>query len=79
MDANSYLQNRDLSSSSRRYQYALQSRSSDIFMGFEDIEADNDTKEEIQCPFCSGYFDLGGLCCHIGDEHPLDAKNGPFA
>ncbi|KAD4179581.1 hypothetical protein E3N88_28172 [Mikania micrantha] len=74
MDANSWI-NR-LSLSSRRYQYALQSRSSDVFMGFEDIEADNDIREEIKCPFCSGYFDLGGLCCHIGDEHPLDAKNG---
>ncbi|XP_076936771.1 protein DEHYDRATION-INDUCED 19 homolog 6-like [Bidens hawaiensis] len=68
MDANSWI---DRLSSSRRYQYALQSRSSDMFMGFEDIEADNDTREEFQCPFCSDYFDLGGLCCHIGDEHPL--------
>ncbi|KAL8217524.1 hypothetical protein R6Q57_020897 [Mikania cordata] len=33
---------------------------------------------EIQSPFCSGYFDLGGLCCHIGDKHPLDAKNGVY-
>ncbi|KAD4179613.1 hypothetical protein E3N88_28204 [Mikania micrantha] len=74
MDANSWI-NR-LSLSSRRYQYALQSRSSDVFMGFEDIEADNDIRDEIQCPFCSGYFGLGGLCCHIGDEHPHDAKNG---
>ncbi|KAK9076996.1 hypothetical protein SSX86_005331 [Deinandra increscens subsp. villosa] len=75
MDANSWI-DRLSSPSSRRYQIALQSRSSDMFMGFEDIEADNDIREEIQCPFCSGYFDLGGLCCHIGEEHPLDAKNG---
>ncbi|XP_076950169.1 protein DEHYDRATION-INDUCED 19 homolog 6-like [Bidens hawaiensis] len=73
MDANSWI---DRLSSSRRYQYALKSRSSDMFMGFEEIEADNDTQEEFQCPFCSDYFDLGGLCCHIGDEHPLDAMNG---
>lgn len=64
-----------LSSASRRYQSALQSRS-DMFTGFEEIDGDDDIREEFPCPFCSEYFDIVGLCCHIDEEHPLEAKNG---
>ncbi|PON89532.1 Dehydration-induced protein [Trema orientale] len=64
-----------LSSASRRYQSALQSRS-DMFMGFEEIDGDDDIREEFPCPFCSEYFDIVGLCCHIDEEHPVEAKNG---
>ncbi|CAN1219662.1 Protein DEHYDRATION-INDUCED 19 homolog 3 [Linum perenne] len=64
-----------LSSASKRYQSALQSRS-DMFMGFEEIDVDDDMREEFPCPFCSDYFDIVGLCCHIDDEHPVEAKNG---
>ncbi|WJX13336.1 hypothetical protein P8452_03734 [Trifolium repens] len=64
-----------LSSASRRYQAALQSRS-DMFMGFDENEADEDIREEFLCPFCSEYFDIVGLCCHIDEEHPMEAKNG---
>lgn len=64
-----------LSSASKRFQSALQSRS-DMFMGFEDIDGDDDIREEFPCPFCSEYFDIIGLCCHIDDEHPVEAKNG---
>ncbi|KAL4636749.1 hypothetical protein ACB092_03G031100 [Castanea dentata] len=64
-----------LSSASKRYQSALQSRS-DMFMGFEEIDGDDDIKEEFPCPFCSEYFDIVGLCCHIDEEHPVEAKNG---
>ncbi|KAM3704667.1 hypothetical protein ACB098_03G023200 [Castanea mollissima] len=64
-----------LSSASKRYQSALQSRS-DMFMGFEEIDGDDDIREEFPCPFCSEYFDIVGLCCHIDDEHPVEAKNG---
>ncbi|KAI7732818.1 hypothetical protein M8C21_014064 [Ambrosia artemisiifolia] len=65
------------SSTSKRYQYILQSRSSsDMFMGFEDVEMDDDMREEFPCPFCTGYFDIVGLCCHIDDEHHLVSKNG---
>lgn len=63
-----------LSSASKRYQSALQSRS-DMFMGFEEIDED-DIREEFSCPFCSEYFDIVGLCCHMDDEHPMEAKNG---
>ncbi|GJX37002.1 dehydration-induced 19 homolog 3-like protein [Tanacetum coccineum] len=81
MDADSWAA-RLSSSTSKRYQYALQSHrssssSSDMFMGFEDIEMDDDViREEFPCPFCSGYFDVVGLCCHIDDHHHLDSKNG---
>ncbi|GMG99761.1 hypothetical protein Nepgr_001601 [Nepenthes gracilis] len=73
MDADSW--SGRLSSVSKRYQYAFQSRS-DLFMGFEEIDGDDDIKEEFPCPFCSEYFDIVGLCCHIDDEHPVEAKNG---
>ncbi|KAJ0734461.1 putative drought induced 19 type, zinc-binding protein [Helianthus annuus] len=75
MDADSWAAR--LSSTSKRYQYVLQSRSSsDMFMGFEDVEMDDDVREEFPCPFCTGYFDIVGLCCHIDDEHHLASKNG---
>ncbi|KAH7866828.1 hypothetical protein Vadar_025519 [Vaccinium darrowii] len=64
-----------LSSASKRFQSALQSRS-DMFMGFEEIDGEDDIREEFPCPFCSEYFDIIGLCCHIDDEHPVEAKNG---
>ncbi|XP_031405899.1 protein DEHYDRATION-INDUCED 19 homolog 3-like isoform X2 [Punica granatum] len=73
MDADSW--SARLSSASKRYQLALQSRS-DMFMGFEEIDGDDDVREEFPCPFCSEYFDIGGLCCHIDDEHPTEANNG---
>ncbi|KAJ6775402.1 PROTEIN DEHYDRATION-INDUCED 19-RELATED [Salix purpurea] len=63
-----------LSSASKRYQSALQSRS-DMFTGFEEIDGD-DIREEFPCPFCSEYFDIVGLCCHIDDEHTVESKNG---
>ncbi|KAL7120017.1 hypothetical protein ACP275_02G097500 [Erythranthe tilingii] len=73
MDANSWAAR--LSSASKRYQSALQTRS-EMLMGFEEIEVDDDIREEYPCPFCSDYFDIVGLCCHIDDEHPVEAKNG---
>ncbi|GMJ11175.1 drought-induced protein19 [Hibiscus trionum] len=64
-----------LSSASKRYQSALQLRY-DMFMGFEEIDGEDEIREEFRCPFCSEYFDIVGLCCHIDDEHPVEAKNG---
>ncbi|CAJ2631721.1 unnamed protein product [Trifolium pratense] len=67
--------------SSKSYLSALQSRS-DMFMGggFDEndvvVDDDDDVKEEFLCPFCSEYFDIVGLCCHIDEEHPVEAKNG---
>ncbi|KAA3490615.1 DEHYDRATION-INDUCED 19-like protein 3-like [Gossypium australe] len=73
MDADSW--SARLSSASKRYQSALQLRS-DMFMGFEEIDGEDEIREEFRCPFCSEYFDIVGLCCHIDDEHPVEAKNG---
>lgn len=28
------------------------------------------------CPFCAEDFDIVGLCCHIDEDHPIEAKNG---
>lgn len=84
MDADSW--SARLSSASRSYKSALQSRSggtkwdgfdAELLMGLDEIEvADDDIREEFPCPFCSEYFDIVGLCCHIDDEHPVEARNG---
>ncbi|XP_031103658.1 protein DEHYDRATION-INDUCED 19 homolog 3-like isoform X1 [Ipomoea triloba] len=83
MDADSWAAR--LSSTSKRYQSASQSRSgmrwdgidAEMLIGFEEIDmVDDDVREEFPCPFCSEYYDIVGLCCHIDDEHPLEAKNG---
>lgn len=84
MDADSW--SARSSSASRTYKSALQSRSggtkwdgfdAEMLMGFEEIDvADDDIREEFPCPFCSEYFDIVGLCCHIDDEHPVEARNG---
>ncbi|XP_052482234.1 protein DEHYDRATION-INDUCED 19 homolog 3 isoform X2 [Gossypium raimondii] len=73
MDADSW--STRLSSVSKRYQFTLQSRS-DMFMGFEEIDGEDDIREEFPSPFCSEHFDILSLCCHIDDEHPMEAKNG---
>lgn len=40
-------------------------------------EADGDeSRPEYLCPFCAEDFDIVGLCCHIDEEHPVQAKNG---
>lgn len=82
MDANSWAAR--LSSASKRYQSALQSRSgmkwdrfdAEMLMGFEEMEMDDDIREEYPCPFCTEYSDIVGLCCHIDEEHPVEANNG---
>ncbi|MQM15226.1 hypothetical protein Taro_048166 [Colocasia esculenta] len=66
-----------LSASSKRQQNALQSRF-DPYMGFEEVDGgEDDPRVEFPCPFCSEDFDIVGLCCHIDDEHPVEARNGP--
>lgn len=44
--------------------------------GYEDLEGEEDLKAEFICPFCAEDFDIVGLCCHIDEEHPVEAKNG---
>lgn len=52
-------------------------RLADLYLGFEEFEGgEDDPRAEFPCPFCSEDFDIVGLCCHIDDEHPVEAKNG---
>ncbi|URD79875.1 hypothetical protein MUK42_02346 [Musa troglodytarum] len=52
-------------------------RGLDLYLGFEELDGgEDDPRAEFPCPFCSEDFDIVGLCCHIDDEHPVEAKNG---
>ncbi|OAY77339.1 Protein DEHYDRATION-INDUCED 2 [Ananas comosus] len=56
----------------------LQSRY-DLYLGFEEVDGEDDeSRAEFNCPFCAEDFDFVGLCCHIDDEHHVEAKNGVF-
>ncbi|KAM0024420.1 putative drought induced 19 type, zinc-binding protein [Helianthus debilis subsp. tardiflorus] len=70
MDPNSWTRLSTSISSSRRYQ----SRS-DAFHLVEETDVDEPMPEYL-CPFCAEDFDIVGLCCHIDEEHTLQAKNG---
>ncbi|KAK6941043.1 Drought induced 19 protein type, zinc-binding domain [Dillenia turbinata] len=55
----------------------------DQCLEFEDIEEDDDYEDESEdqipefsCPFCWEHFDVLGLCCHVDEAHPVDAKSG---
>jgi len=48
----------------------------EMLMGFEEVEMDDDIREDYPCPFCTEYYDIVGLCCHIDEEHSLEANNG---
>ncbi|KAE8692043.1 putative syntaxin [Hibiscus syriacus] len=61
--------------SPRSYQSTLKSQS-DLFIDFEEIEEDDELMTEYPCPYCSEDFDLLGLCCHIDEEHHLEAGYG---
>ncbi|KAH6769627.1 Drought-responsive family protein [Perilla frutescens var. hirtella] len=61
---------------SRISSYSRRSRSrSDVYHG-EEYEGEDEQKSEFLCPFCSEDFDVVGLCCHIDEEHAVEAKNG---
>ncbi|WMV09860.1 hypothetical protein MTR67_003245 [Solanum verrucosum] len=42
----------------------------------EEYDSEEETMPEFLCPFCAEDFDIVGLCCHIDDEHAVEAKNG---
>lgn len=69
MDPNSWTRFSTSNSALKRYQ----SRS-DAFHLVE--ETDDDPRPEYLCPFCAEDFDIVGLCCHIDEEHTVQAKNG---
>lgn len=56
---------------SRRHQ----SRSDPFQLG-DEIDADEESRPEYICPFCADDFDIVGLCCHIDEEHTVEANNG---
>ncbi|XP_062231194.1 protein DEHYDRATION-INDUCED 19 homolog 2-like isoform X2 [Phragmites australis] len=58
----------------------LQSRY-DLYMGLDDADAGGELEprggaETYNCPFCGEDFDFVALCCHIDDEHAVEAKSG---
>ncbi|KQK06724.1 protein DEHYDRATION-INDUCED 19 homolog 2 isoform X1 [Brachypodium distachyon] len=68
------------SSSSSSAARRLQSRY-DLYMGFDEADAGGEEveargAEAYNCPFCGEDFDFVGLCCHIDDEHAVEAKSG---
>ncbi|XP_021906978.1 protein DEHYDRATION-INDUCED 19 homolog 4-like isoform X2 [Carica papaya] len=74
MDSNAWIAR--LASSSSSYSRRYQSRSDLYGGGYDETEGDDDLKSEFLCPFCAEEFDVVGLCCHIDEEHPVEAKNG---
>ncbi|XP_039126756.1 protein DEHYDRATION-INDUCED 19 homolog 2-like isoform X1 [Dioscorea cayenensis subsp. rotundata] len=57
---------------SKRHQSTLQSR-----FGFDELDGgDDESRTEFLCPFCNEEFDILGLCFHIDDDHPVEARNG---
>ncbi|CAH1429147.1 unnamed protein product [Lactuca virosa] len=73
MDSDSWTRLSTSNSSSRRGSY--QSRS-ETFHLVDEFEGDEEPRQEFLCPFCAEDFDIVGLCCHIDEEHTLEAKNG---
>ncbi|KAH0849876.1 hypothetical protein HID58_096010 [Brassica napus] len=72
MDSSSWINHPSVISSRR-----CQSRSDLLYGGgYEDLEGEDESKSEFICPFCADVFDIVGLCCHIDEEHPVEAKNG---
>ncbi|CDO98805.1 unnamed protein product [Coffea canephora] len=70
MDSDSWIR---IAPSSRRFQ----SRSDVYNVGEEYYEGgEEELRPEFLCPFCAEDFDIVGLCCHIDEEHAVEAKNG---
>lgn len=44
--------------------------------GEDDMDNEDELRHEFLCPFCAEEYDMVGLCCHIDDEHSVEAKNG---
>ncbi|CAN8269583.1 unnamed protein product [Cochlearia groenlandica] len=77
MDSNPWINRPSVFSSSSSTTRRCQSRS-DLYLGggYEELEGEDDSKAEFICPFCAEDFDIVGLCCHVDEEHPVEAKNG---
>ncbi|KAL3508139.1 hypothetical protein ACH5RR_033521 [Cinchona calisaya] len=66
MDSDSWIR---IAPSSRRFQ--SRSGGEEYYEGGEE-----EPRPEFLCPFCAEVFDIVGLCCHIDEEHAVEAKNG---
>uniref|UniRef100_A0A0E0HD99 Protein dehydration-induced 19 C-terminal domain-containing protein n=1 Tax=Oryza nivara TaxID=4536 RepID=A0A0E0HD99_ORYNI len=58
----------------------------DLYMGFNDADAAGVEEVEARgggeaynCPFCGEDFDFVAFCCHVDDEHAVEAKSGVYA
>ncbi|GLT99050.1 hypothetical protein SLE2022_165170 [Rubroshorea leprosula] len=78
MSSNSWTSRFSVSSSSSSSSARRCLNRSDLFFvgGYDEVDGDDDLKAEFLCPFCAEDFDIVGLCCHIDEEHPVEAKNG---
>ena len=47
----------------------------DLYYGGDDMDGDDESRPEFMCPFCAEDFDVVGLCCHIDEEHAVEANN----
>ncbi|KAK4338909.1 hypothetical protein RND71_040371 [Anisodus tanguticus] len=48
----------------------------DIYNLGEEYDCEEESRPEFLCPFCAEDFDIVGLCCHIDEEHAVEAKDG---
>ncbi|KAH0940050.1 hypothetical protein HID58_007511 [Brassica napus] len=44
----------------------------------EFVEGEDNFREDYAFPFCSEYFDIVSLCCHIDEDYPMDTINGKW-
>uniref|UniRef100_A0A0E0L1G9 Drought induced 19 protein type zinc-binding domain-containing protein n=2 Tax=Oryza punctata TaxID=4537 RepID=A0A0E0L1G9_ORYPU len=81
MDAGDAWGRSSSSSSAAAAARRLQSRY-DLYMGFDDADAAGVEEVEARggeaynCPFCGEDFDFVAFCCHVDDEHAVEAKSG---
>lgn len=73
MESEAYSYGISDSAASRSSQFKSQSH---FYSDYEELDEEDDLNSEYPCPFCPEEFDLVDLCCHIEDEHPVEAKFG---
>ncbi|XP_028771120.1 protein DEHYDRATION-INDUCED 19 homolog 3 [Neltuma alba] len=61
------------STASRGYPSKIKSHF-ELFIDFEEVDGDDELKTAYSCPFCGEDFDLLELCCHLEEDHPVEAK-----
>lgn len=48
----------------------------DLYLGFEEFDAEDGIRAEIPCPFCDEDLDVVVFSLHMEEEHPVEAKMG---